>query len=423
MDNKMNETQIKEAIAKMHNTEEYILLRKYYSEDSILKTLGFSREEKAHSNFIAWLLSPESNHELGYLPLRKFLQMLSVVKQKDYNSDAFLPTDFEDSFLIDDFSLAEGTEVKTEVPTGDIAGFDKKGRIDILMHLHFRNSEKILPIILENKVLSTENDEKKNGKKSGQTDKYYDWGKIKYSGTDYEEALYIFLAPDFERDIKCSCEKFIKVSYQNLIDYVIEPCLLSTSNTHAKFLIEDYLRCLSNSTLDNTNSIKEGKIMGFSAKELELLKKFHEKNKDLFDAVLTMLENDEETDAELREKIGAVRKASGRRDYSKYFFDGKEYTKGALLIALIQKYISANPNADAAELKRVFDFKLEFNKRYVILLETETTQKMRDDEKVFAITLPVDGSTIYINKQVQIGDMDNITNIADALKFDVKKIK
>ena len=75
----LTEAQIKDLIVKMSNSEEYLELRKYYSEESFFKTLGVSREEKVHSNFIAWLLSFSSHHELDYYPLKKFLQMLSIL--------------------------------------------------------------------------------------------------------------------------------------------------------------------------------------------------------------------------------------------------------------------------------------------------------------------------------------------------------
>ena len=92
--------------------------------------------------------------------------------------------------------------------------------------------------------------------------------------------ILIFLAPDYEKDIKCKCEAFIKVSYQNLVDYVIEPCLMNVSNNQAKSLIENYLRCLSNTTINEILGKKEGRIMAFVGKEKEffvfLLKPFDE---------------------------------------------------------------------------------------------------------------------------------------------------
>ncbi len=426
MDITMTEAQIKEAIVKMNNSEEYLALRKYYAEESFIKILHVSRDEKIHSNFIAWLLNPKSHHELNYYPLQKMLQMLAIVSKKENNLLAQFSDEYVDRFLLEDYKLSESCEVNTEVSTGKIAGFDKNGRIDILITLSFRGSDKILPIIIENKVLSTENDENKNNKdakKNKQTEKYYDWAEEKYKDkTKFETPILIFLAPDFEGDINCKCDKFIKVSYQNLVDYLIEPCLMYTSNTQAKIFIENYLRCLSNSTLNNTNGKKEGRIMAFTKKEMDLLEKFHEKNKDLFDAVLAMLENDENLSPEDRKSMKHAREASNRRDNSKYSFDGKgEYPKGPVLLELVHTYIDAHPEHDASKLKSVFDAKMTFNKKPIILLESETTQKMREDRKVEKKVLS-DGTVIYINKQVQIEDMQEIIRIASEQNYTIEKV-
>ena len=354
----MTESQIKEAIVKMNNSEEYLALRKYYSEESFLKTLCISRDEKVHSNFIAWLLSPVSHHELNYFPLEKFLQMLSVVCQKDSNSNARFSNEYAEMFLLGDYELSECCEVNTEVPTGEIAGFDKAGRIDIFINLSFKGSNKRLPIIIENKVLSTENDENTKSvrnKSNKQTVKYFNWAEETFKDkTKYETPILIFLAPDFERDIVCKCDEFIKVSYQNLIDYLIEPCLSISTNERTIYFIEDYLRCLSNSSLNKANDGKERKIMGFSEKEKVLLEKFHEKNKDLFGAVLTILANDEEMTDEDRKKFKAALSAVQKKDYTIYVLDGERYVKRRCVLAVVNKVIEKNNITTFDELVKIF---------------------------------------------------------------------
>ena len=320
----LTEAQIQDLIIKMYNSEEYLELRKYYAGESFFKTIGVSRREEVHSNFIAWLLRPTSSHELNYYPLQKFLQMLSRVYKNENNAKAQFNDEYAVDFLLGDYELTDSCKVVTEAPTGTIAGFDNRGRIDILIELTFKGSNRILPIIIENKVLSTENDENTKSNpdaKNKQTEKYFEWSKEKYpcgDGDLYTTPILIFLAPDYEKDIKCKCDAFFKISYQNLIDYVIEPCLLNTRNGQATYLIENYLRCLSNSTLDNNNNAKENRIMGFGKKELELLKKFHDKNRDLIDAVLRMQETDEELSAEDRAHAKAARATASKRDYTKY---------------------------------------------------------------------------------------------------------
>ena len=433
MSTTMTEVQIKEAIVKMNNSEEYLALRKYYAEESFIKILHVSRDEKIHSNFIAWLLDPASHHELNYYPLQKFLQMLSVVSKKENNLQARFSDRYVDTFLLEDYELSECCSVNTEVPTGVIAGFDNTGRIDILLHLAFKGSDKILPVIIENKVLSTENDENKknkHAKKNKQTEKYYDWAEETYKDkTKFETPILIFLAPDFERDIVCKCDAFIKVSYQNLIDYVIEPCLMNVTNAQSKFFIENYLRCLSNSTLNHITGKKEGRIMGFSSKEKELLEKFHEKNKDLFDAVLTMLADDENLSPEDRKNMKLALSVSDNRDYSKYVFEGQTYGKGRLVLAVVKKYVADNPTVLFSDLLKAFPDDLQGAKGVVRL-----SNDVSDEDKGIGGTkryytgvsekIPLSsGEEVLVSDQWGAPNIDKfIKNAVDNLNYDIQKV-
>jgi hypothetical protein len=85
--------------------------------------------------------------------------MLSRVYKNENNAHAQFNDEYAVDFLLGDYELTDGCKVVTEAPTGTIAGFDNRGRIDILLELTFKGSNKILPIIIENKVLSTENNE------------------------------------------------------------------------------------------------------------------------------------------------------------------------------------------------------------------------------------------------------------------------
>ena len=429
----MTEAQIKDAIVKMNNSEEYLELKKYYAEESFIKILHVSRDEKIHSNFIAWLLSPESHHELNYYPLQKFLQMLSVVAKKESNALARFSDEYVDRFLLEDYELSESCEVRTEVPTGEIAGFDNTGRIDILINLSFKGSSKVLPIIIENKVLSTENDENKknkNAKKNKQTEKYFDWAEEKYKDTTkFETPILIFLAPDFEQDISCKCDAFIKVSYQNLVDYLIEPCLMYTSNSQAKFFIENYLRCLSNSTINNVTGKKEGRIMAFIGKEKELLEKFHEKNKDLFDAVLTMLANDENLSPEDRKSMKLALNVSDNRDYSKYIFEGKTYGKGKLVLAVVQKYVADNPTVTFDDLQKTFPDMLQGSKGVVRLFDSVSPEDRGENGAIKRYyvnndeIIKLNGLKVLVSDQWGAGNVEKfIENAVNNLNLDIQKV-
>ena len=439
MEKLMTETQIIEAIVRMKNSKEYLELTKYYAEESLMKILHVSRDEKVHSNFIAWILNQNYHHELNYFPLKKILQLLSVVAKNENNLNARFLNENVDRFLLEDYELDEYCTVKTEVPTGNIAGFDNNGRIDILITLSFKNSNKKLPIIIENKVLSTENDENKktkNSAKNKQTQKYYDWSEEYYKDqTKYETPILIFLAPDFEQDIKCSCDQFIKVSYQNLVDFIIEPCMMYTSNIQAKFFIENYLRCLSNSTINNETNKKEGRIMAFIGKERELLEKFHEKNKDLIDAVLTMLATDPNLSAEDRKSMNVALNVANSKDYSKYMFDGNTYGKGKLVLAVVKKYVDDNPQITFAELQEKFPDTLQSKKKSkygVVRLDDDNTVDPKDKgigggvNRYFTedkVKLPNQGKEVIVCNQ---WGKDNIpifiNHVVNNLGYDIQKI-
>ena len=68
MGNTMTEAQIKEAIAKMNNSEEYLALRKYYSEESFI-------------NWVEWIES-SCVWPVGAGNIEKFIENCDVEPEK-----------------------------------------------------------------------------------------------------------------------------------------------------------------------------------------------------------------------------------------------------------------------------------------------------------------------------------------------------
>lgn len=384
----MTEDEINVALEQMENSEEYLALKEYCAEESFIKILHASRDELVHSNFIAWLLSPTSRHELNYFPLRQFLKMLPEVVGQNNNQKFSLSEDYCERFSSENYELKGSCEVQTEVPTGAIAGFDDKGRIDILIYLSFENSDKKIPIIIENKVLSTENKKKKKNKngteeESTQTKKYSAWADIKYQDkTEYEEPILIFLAPDIGRDIECSCEKFIKVSYQNLVDYLIEPCLeeLKTKelNNQTKSYIEHYLRCLSNTTLSGEDYKKEGIVMAYGTKETKLVKDFYNKHRGLFLTVCKVIldtssEEDYEGGSAEKEDLEKIKKLR-----SQYSFNGQIDGIGRTVLAVVKEHVSKNPGITFEKLKEAFPAELQGSRLGVVCKKNDVDDKHID---------------------------------------------
>ena len=199
----------------------------------------------------------------------------------------------------------------------------------------------------------------------------------------------------------------------------------------AKFFIENYLRCLSNSTINNATGKKEGRIMAFIGKEKELLEKFHEKNKDLFDAVLTMLANDENLSPEDRKSMKLALNVSDNRDYSKYMFEGKTYGKGKLVLAVVQKYVADNPTVTFEDLKKTFPDMLQGSKGVVRLFDSVSPEDRGENgaikryyvnptEEIIPLA---SGEKVLISDQWGAGNIEKfIDNAINNLNFDIQKV-
>lgn len=131
---------------------------------NIFEAIGFVGQEVKHSHFMAFLLDPEQNHNLGDGFLRKMLEKASATSEAASLSKAF-----------EDISNrnTEQTAVRTEVYTDD-------GRIDILL----LNEVGSWAIIIENKIWSSEH--------SDQLDRYYQF--VKKDHPDWQ-LLGIYLTP------------------------------------------------------------------------------------------------------------------------------------------------------------------------------------------------------------------------------------
>ena len=336
----------REQIIKLNNSDEFKQLSRHYNKKSFFNILGISRKENIHSNFLHWLLSPDESHELGDFALRRLLELAVLVKNKLQadNSELQFPDEIEDIVICGGYSLDRIKCDREHVTTsGD--------RLDLFLSFVFRTeqTDKLLNIVIENKVKSKEGKE--------QTAVYYEYGQ-----SEEGESIYLFLSPlsnsDFEAQCHpdCKCKKFIGLNYQYLVDYVLEPCLTECGAADGKVFIEEYLRALSQPSLQFEEYDGGEIIMAISAKERELLRKFWEKNKDLLVAALSAhADNMEPEEGEsVRAGLQAIRKA-GSKDYSTYSFNGENYNKRRLVLAVVKKYVEDKLGITADDLKKAFD--------------------------------------------------------------------
>lgn len=202
----------------LENSREWIDFENYYIQYNIFKQLDFFRFEDVHTNILKSLFEKDNVYGLGTYPLKKIIELLII---KD-NKKAIINVDDLNKYDL------EKIEVKSQKVID-------KNRLDLLINFNLNNQN--YSIVLENKILSSEHD--------NQCEKYYQY----FMGTkdnNYNKTKYIFVYLSLEENPKFSCdENYIKIGYQELIDYVIEPCSYKEVSNSRIISLEAYLSSFS----------------------------------------------------------------------------------------------------------------------------------------------------------------------------------
>lgn len=333
-------------IYDIKKSKTYIDYNKFHS-GNILGITKVSRKESMHSNFIAWALNPTSSHSLNFYPLLQLVRALEFLKSKPDNSKSRLDLNVVRKFYDEDFVIKATVEREIE-------------HIDLLIKVETKD-RKVIPILIENKVKS-----KEHGEDDGQTKKYFAWGEKEFSDKDkYYDPIYIFLLPDFRRDVRQEEESYIRMTYQELVDYILEPSMRLCGDTNSVSNYKVYLQCLS----FQSDNEKEGNTMAISSEERKILDDFIKENKNLICSVLNELKDD--VDASVISSI-----TSTVRDYSTYNFDGGTYTKARLVLAVVKKYVNDKSPSTFDDLKKAFPDKLQ-GSMGVVRLESKIDDKYK----------------------------------------------
>jgi hypothetical protein len=276
--------------------QDYIDLYKYYSKETIFDIVGVSRQENPHSSFIRWMLGSGDSCGLGDMPIRKFIETAILVKEKYYDSqdandgrwgdsaNIFNPNNYmarrNIGFLE---ALKYGRYLITSLDIGNEIGLDKARRADIIAVVSIKLQETSdvfhLLILIENKVHSQEHDLQT---KSYVEDLKFDKKSfanamsnlMEERGTEVGESnclkLFVYLNPANNKDIKeaiknqdkvkkngllPSSKDYLSLTYQNLLDGVIEP-LYKLANDEAGVRLLEYIRCLGQA---RTSCIEDSK--------------------------------------------------------------------------------------------------------------------------------------------------------------------
>lgn len=271
------------------NCEEYAKLYEYYQKSTFMDVLGVARQENPHSSFWRWLIDDKKNQGLGKVPLRKLIETVCFAYRKLYEPllvDSWFCQKSKKKHSYNLFCkeneavlkamMKNQYEVMSIIEVSREKELIKPRRVDIYAEVELKVDDRHykLFILIENKVGSSEGE---NQTVNYVNDLYQimDTWVEKDTANNKALALLCYLSPLPNEELKAKCHEqsklekhcksweFVCINYQYLVDGVIEPCLIQVKNSEAKFLLQDYLRCLGKAVLDPTNSdIGRGKGKG-----------------------------------------------------------------------------------------------------------------------------------------------------------------
>ena len=370
-----------EKISKIKNSKFYIDYQNYH-RNNVFGITKISRREEVHSNFIAWIMNYEENGTFGVFPVLNFIKMLYIKSNTILNSKARIDSNLKYNLFTQEY--IEKIKVFTEYAIIS----NKHRRFDILLHVYLTDGL-ILPIIIENKVNSKENDE--------QTVDYFIWGEKNYSDqTKFHKPIYVFLTPEYNNH-PAKQQEFLHIKYQDMVDYVFEPTMWWTTDDSKKNLIRMYLQSLS---FQNDNE-KGAEIMAISKEEKNIIENFINENQEFIIAVLNGLKDNGTGEGVDPEVVDKMIKGVRENDTSKYDFNGKQSLgKSKLVLEVVKKYVEEHPGIDYPSLLAAFPDKIQGSKGVVRLFS-----KVSDEDKGLK---PTKGGTIQARYFVDDPIKDNL---------------
>lgn len=403
-------------MVKLYNSEAYHSLSEYYGRQSMLDIIGMARREDVHSNFLAWIFDGRGTG-CGSYAVQKLLQAI-VMAKSDFaiNASAPLPEALMDVFAIGGYDVRNVSVDTERVIPG--AGDKKSRRIDILLEIDvsIEGRAKTLPVIIENKVRSHEH--------TLQTIAYRNWALEAYADVErYYAPICVFLTPDKTSDIRegrgseCACSEYVRVNYQYLVDYVLEPLRRRTHDNVTRTRVEDYLRCLSYANVTNEDGIKGELVMAITAKERELLRQFWKSNKALLSVAMEALSEDEDSTEEERQAFRSASETTSSKDYSRYRLQGEDesFGKRGIVAAVLRMYFSEPRTLE--QLKRDFPDSLHTGGFSRLASDIAPEQTCR----YFSPIQLSDGNRVVCSNQWGAGNIESFLDRAHELGFVIER--
>lgn len=263
-------------ILEMYNSRPYQTLASFYNKQTVFNILKIERNENRHSAFLCWLFNPNGGHNLGDAPLKKFLGLYASLAPVTPLTNAFITGNY-------DLDVIEFT---TEKMT------EKGRRMDVWMILRITvdNDEYIVPVVIENKIYS--------GQSKKQTEDYHEEINALVNSTgDKYIPVEVFLSPG-EKE-KATCPSFINITYQQLLDWVLEPVFLLDPISETGLLLEAFIRNLSKPAAlskddDSNKNLKneEDSILAVSKREADSLNELYEAYSDILNHAIVAVVGD-----------------------------------------------------------------------------------------------------------------------------------
>ena len=116
---------------------------------------------------------------------------------------------------------------------------------------------------------------------------------------------------------------------------------------------------------------------------------------------------------------------TGKRDTTRYMFEGNIYLKNRLVLAVVKAYVAQNTSVTRLQLKRIFDKTLQGS---IGVVENIDIAKLRSDYEVRFFTKPTDvlhlvDGDMYVCTQWGILNITNFIKRAEQLGFNIVPIK
>lgn len=282
---------LKQIIA-FNGDKDIITLREKFNKPSFFEIISKERSKTTYSAFLKWLFQESIQSDETCNPMSLLLDMLvRRYEQQKSDVDSILSNEHIKRSIVTRRLTVKASKVEVEKSVSSLTQViirtDRKGvfsdqdlekiaakskdRIDLFIACDIDCDDSVitakrLQIIIENKIDAGEASYKRNKTTSvkaydsaSQTTRYYKGTRFLTSagGKDASDIdtlqLYVYLTPQEPKEGGCYDCHFIQISYQDIVDGILNPMLASASlSARSRFFLEEFRDQLLFPSLDDT---------------------------------------------------------------------------------------------------------------------------------------------------------------------------